>query len=350
MIVKNEENALPACLKSVAGIPDEIIIVDTGSTDRTKELAATFTDKIYDFQWIDHFAAARNFAFSKATKDYILWLDADDVVLERDRRLFLDLIRTMNPLVDRVTMPYNLGFDANGNVSTSLRRNRLVRRDRHFQWIGPVHEYLAASGSFLDSDVAITHKKDKEYTDRNLRIYRKRLEQGEKFGERDLFYFANELRDHAQYEEATTYYLEFLATNGWVEDKINATLNLADCYAHLNDRDAQMMSLLRAFELDQPRAVTCCRIGAIFINERSYEQAVYWYEKAYQTPGKDSIALTDHSAWTWLPHIQLCLCYDRLGDVNKAKQHNDIAYSYHPTHPAILHNRAYFAKVLTNPS
>lgn len=83
VIVKNEEEVLAGCLDSVKDIADEMVIVDTGSTDRTKEIAARYTDKIYDFEWVDHFAAARNFAFSKAEMDYILWLDADDIFWKR---------------------------------------------------------------------------------------------------------------------------------------------------------------------------------------------------------------------------------------------------------------------------
>ena len=67
MIVKNEEKVLARCLDSIADLMDEIIIVDTGSSDNTKEIAKKYTDKIYDFTWIDDFSAARNFAFSKAT-------------------------------------------------------------------------------------------------------------------------------------------------------------------------------------------------------------------------------------------------------------------------------------------
>ena len=67
MIVKNEENVLDRCLSSIADLMDEIIIVDTGSTDRTKEIASKYTDLIYDFPWINDFSAARNFSFSKAT-------------------------------------------------------------------------------------------------------------------------------------------------------------------------------------------------------------------------------------------------------------------------------------------
>ena len=71
MIVKNEEKHLARCLDTVRDLMDEIIIVDTGSADRTKEIAARYTDRIYDFAWIDDFSAARNFAFSMAGCDYI---------------------------------------------------------------------------------------------------------------------------------------------------------------------------------------------------------------------------------------------------------------------------------------
>ena len=70
MIVKNEEKVLARCLDSVADLVDEIIIVDTGSSDATKEIASRYTDQVYDFAWQDDFAAARNFSFSKASMDY----------------------------------------------------------------------------------------------------------------------------------------------------------------------------------------------------------------------------------------------------------------------------------------
>lgn len=69
MIVKNEEDTLERCLESVSDIMDEIIIVDTGSTDRTKDIAGKVTKHVIDFEWIDDFAAARNFAFSHASMD-----------------------------------------------------------------------------------------------------------------------------------------------------------------------------------------------------------------------------------------------------------------------------------------
>lgn len=87
MIVRNEEKSLHRCLSTIASLVDEIVIVDTGSTDKTKEIALSFGAVIYDFEWIDNFSAARNFAFSKATQEYILWLDADDYIKEEDQIL-----------------------------------------------------------------------------------------------------------------------------------------------------------------------------------------------------------------------------------------------------------------------
>ena len=80
MIVKNEEKVLARCLESVKDIVDEIIIVDTGSNDKTKEIAYRYTQNVYDFEWAQDFSAARNYSFSKATKDYQMWLDADDII------------------------------------------------------------------------------------------------------------------------------------------------------------------------------------------------------------------------------------------------------------------------------
>jgi glycosyltransferase involved in cell wall biosynthesis len=91
LIVKNEEQTLEHCLSSVQDIPDEIIIVDTGSTDRTREISAKWTPHVVDFEWIDDFAAARNASFAYATQEYILWLDADDILAPEDRTKLLQL-------------------------------------------------------------------------------------------------------------------------------------------------------------------------------------------------------------------------------------------------------------------
>src|SRR5690606_26056361 len=91
MIVKNEESVIARCLDSVKDLVDEINIVDTGSTDNTKGIVQQYTNRVFDFNWIDNFAAARNFSFQQATKDYILWLDADDVLTIEEHEKFKSL-------------------------------------------------------------------------------------------------------------------------------------------------------------------------------------------------------------------------------------------------------------------
>ena len=123
MIVKNEAKVLARCLDSIADLMDEIIIVDTGSTDETKQIAAKYTDKLYDFTWIGDFSAARNFAFSKAGMEYIYSADADEVVDGRNREAFRRLKETLLPEIDIVQMYYTnqLSYGTIYNFDRELR-------------------------------------------------------------------------------------------------------------------------------------------------------------------------------------------------------------------------------------
>lgn len=346
MIVRNEEEALGRCLSSVSGIVDEINIIDTGSTDRTKEIAAGFGARIYDFAWIDNFGAARNFSFSKATCDYILWLDADDFLLEKDQKLLAELKRSLPRDVQTVNMPYHLSIDAEGNPVNSLRRNRLVKREANFQWIGPVHEYLAAGGKALMSDAAVTHAKNKVYTDRNLKIYQQREEAGEVFSPRDQYYYANELRDHQQNEKAIELYKTFLdGKQGWVEDNIQACMKLADCYGRLGDKENQLAAWGRSMVYDKPRAECSYHMGAWFLSKQQYDVAIDWFERAIANHEYEKRLMFYNRAFsTWMPHLQLCVCYDRMGQFDKANEHNELALELQPGHPSMLYNRDYLQK------
>lgn len=123
---ENEEQVLARCLDSVADLMDEIIIVDTGSTDRTKEVAARYTDQIYDFTWIGDFSAARNFSFSKATMEYIYAPDADEVLDAENRARFLDLKNCLLPEIEIVQMWYvTEAFNTVMNVNGSFARSSL---------------------------------------------------------------------------------------------------------------------------------------------------------------------------------------------------------------------------------
>jgi glycosyltransferase involved in cell wall biosynthesis/cytochrome c-type biogenesis protein CcmH/NrfG len=93
MIVKNEEKHLPRCLENLKLLADEMIVVDTGSIDTTRDIAEVFGAKVFDFEWNDDFAAARNYSLEKASGDWILVMDADEIIASKDHKKFRKLIR-----------------------------------------------------------------------------------------------------------------------------------------------------------------------------------------------------------------------------------------------------------------
>lgn len=270
MIVKNDQNTIGSCLESIHPIVDEINIVDTGSQDQTIDICRNFTDRIFPFEWVDHFALARNYSFEQATQEYILWLDADDILKEQDAVKLLELKQTLDssatPIVDSVSMNYHYAFDDHGNVTLHFRRNRLVRRSAGFRWHGAVHEYLAVNGNIQHADIAITHTRTHTVSPgRNLRIYEKLLAQGHAFSPRDLYYYANELRDNKRYEQAVQVYQDFLDTGQcWAEDAISACSKMADCLQQLGKLEQSITAALHSLTFDTPRADLCCRMGHYF--------------------------------------------------------------------------------------
>ena len=347
MIVKNEEEVLARCLDSIKDAVDEIIIVDTGSEDRTKEIASLYTTKIFDLPWKEDFSMARNYSFSMATKDYILWLDADDVILENDRIKLMELKNTIDPNVDAVMMKYNVGFDEAGNVTMSYFRERLLKRIKNYIWKDPVHEYIELTGKIINSDICITHRKNKQSTDRNLKIFKKMVSKHHHLSARNLYYYAKELYYNNKLSHAIKYYKKFLQTgDGWVEDNIYACYELAQCYKRMEDRENELQALLDSFKYDLPRAEICCELGYFYKDKKELDKAIFWFETATKLNKKDeSWSFTMHDYWGYIPSIELCVCYYELGNVQKAIEYNDLAARYKPEDPGVLHNKEFFEKV-----
>jgi len=162
MIVRNEQPNLVRCLSSVKAAVDEIVIVDTGSTDRTKDLAAVFGARVFDFAWTDDFSSARNVSLSQAKGDWILVLDADETLSPRDHRKLREIIRKSPKRIggyDLATRNYVMeantaGWTANdgsypaeeaGTGWYANRKVRLFRNDPRIRFSGAVHELVEAS-------------------------------------------------------------------------------------------------------------------------------------------------------------------------------------------------------------
>lgn len=344
MIVKNEEAVLARCLESIKNAVDEIIIADTGSTDSTKEIALRYTDKVYDFKWQNDFSKARNFAFSKAEKDYIMWLDADDFVTEGNCKKLLELKKKLDG-TDAVMMKYETAFDEMGNASFSYYRERLIKKSANPIWKGRVHETIDFEGNAFYSDIAIRHYSVKtHYSKRNLEIYEKQIKDGESLLPRDKFYYGRELFYHKKYKKAVEILNDFLSDeNGWNENKIEACKILSLCHQNMDDIQTALEILFKSFAFDTPRAEICCAAGNLFMQIHEYDSAIYWYELALSIPTDEkSGGFTDTDCHGYIPCIQLCVCYDRQGNHKTAEEYNKKAGFYRPKSQAYLHNLNYF--------
>lgn len=348
MIVKDEEDTLERCLESVHDLVDEIIIVDTGSKDKTKDIARRYTENIFDFPWIDDFSAARNYSFEQATMEYIFWLDADDVLLPKDRENFKQLLATLDPRIDAVMMKYNIAFDEQGNVTFSYLRERLVKRACNFKWREPVHEYLEIDGQIFITDIGITHLKNRSPAPgRNLAIYEKLLAQGKQLSPRGLYYYARELKDNERYDKAIDYFQQFLDSGqGWYEDCINACLELARCYADKKEYRKSLEALFKSFTYDLPRAEACCELGYHYKNLGDLVKAIFWFELATQlTKPENSWGFIQEDYWGIIPCLELCCCYYQLGNLEKAIEYNEKAEKIKPNDPSVLYNKEFFASI-----
>lgn len=139
MIVKDEEKNLPRLLSSIKGLADEVIVVDTGSADSTVSIARTHGARVYRFEWCDDFAAARNESLRRATKDYVLWLDADDEVMAEEHRKIRNHLRRYSGSAVYLTL------DVDGKGRNQAMQLRIFPNHRGVRFTGRIHEQAIPS-------------------------------------------------------------------------------------------------------------------------------------------------------------------------------------------------------------
>jgi tetratricopeptide (TPR) repeat protein len=163
MIVKNEENNLPTSLGSVADLFDDLIVVDTGSTDATREVAERLGARVFDFPWVDSFAAARNECLRHAAGKWIFWLDGDDCLDEENREKFRRLLASLGDENAAFVMKCRCLPDAVNGTSTEVDHVRLFRNHPDMRWTFRVHEQILPAvrklhGEVRWCDVIVYHK------------------------------------------------------------------------------------------------------------------------------------------------------------------------------------------------
>lgn len=345
MIVKNESEVLARALDSVCGTVDEIVIVDTGSTDNTAEIARRYTDKVFSFDWVNDFSAARNFALSKMTTDYFMWLDADDIVPEQTLKAIKRLMK--NVAADIVMLPYVTAVDENGKPMFSYYRERIIKNNSGYLWQGAVHEAIELSGNIVKLNKPIIHSKPvgRNCGTRNLDIYQSLIARGKTLSPREQYYYARELFYNGRTSDAAREFGAFIdGDGGFSVNKADACLLLSQCYSALGDKKSALQAALYRFAFTPPDGEGCCRLGELFVDEKNYKSAAFWYDRArHAKPDIKSGAFVQSDYYGFIPLMWLTVCYDRLGDRKKAYSCHLRAKKLRPTDKGVIMNDAYFA-------
>lgn len=210
MIVKNEEKHLERCLTSVKDVVDEIVIVDTGSTDSTLKIAEFFNASIFSFKWVNDFSVARNYALSKCQSDWILYLDADE-------ELNFNSVKELNAILNGKLVAVNCivkSLTANDSKFGVMKYPRLFPNDKRIKFEGKVHEQIQTSLDnnkipLIESSIEIIHYGyilDEESANKKLERNLNLLKSNKKNNPYDLLKYAQTLHGLKKYEEAEQYF------------------------------------------------------------------------------------------------------------------------------------------------
>ncbi|MEG2929409.1 MAG: glycosyltransferase family 2 protein [Oscillospiraceae bacterium] len=299
MIVRNEQAVLARCLDCVKHFADELIIVDTGSSDKTKEIAGQYTDYVYDFLWVDDFAAARNYSYSFATGDYIMWVDADDVI---DKNNADKINRLKTSLTTDIVMVYML-YDIPENGGCSMRQ-RLVSRSCNPVWVGALHEVIPLQGNYLDTDIVFHHQKiEDKNAEQKLKILTSLVSNLDAMDFRLKSHCWLDLHRRHKTQEAELVYRHCLR-----EIKASPSVDIASCLL----------------------------IGSVLQNAQEYQNAINWYEMA--TEMLHSTQQDRVSKELFQVFQQLVKCYCAIGNKDGARHYNELAGQLSPNSQSVKVN------------
>ncbi|MBC7975220.1 MAG: tetratricopeptide repeat protein [Myxococcales bacterium] len=283
MIVRDEAAVLQRCLRSIAGAYDELCIVDTGSVDATLAIAAKAGARTQVFTacngpdgQIEDFAAARTAALTLATGDWILQIDADEVLgrggaarIRRDARRDVDAVM--------VTMQ---------SGQARWLSSRLYRRSDSLRYVSRVHEYPERDGAtvtFVDRAITITNRPDKRGKEsaheRNVRLLRRELDD-QPDNARALFQLGNELRAGGELDAAIASYRASIALATYRQGAFVARYYLAICHLLQHDWDAAIAAALDGLRVDPRYAEAHCLLGDVYFARGELDFARQWYRSA----------------------------------------------------------------------
>lgn len=342
MIVRDEEKVLERCLKSIHEIADEIIVVDTGSVDNTKDIALKYTDNVHDFEWVQDFSKARNFAASKATSEWILVLDADEYVDREDFKKFKEKLKLNPPKMD-INAIEIVNFTGKEAETAALNRHsRLYKNNGKIKFFRPIHELLQdEDGSTLYGlvELKVFHTgymedvvEEKKKTERNLDIL---LAKEDKTGI-DYFYIGNEYNGLGETEKAIRYYqLSYQNREAIDVDYLTKLLVFLIDALYRKKRDSESLAIIKDAEEAYPHLADYKYYkGLIYLRKKDYRKAksifTFIVDNAEQLQVDHSMEQKEQ-----LPLMHLAGIYEKEGDIQKAVEYYSRAISFNQSNDGL---------------
>lgn len=333
IISKNEEHNLPVLLDSVQGCFDEIHVTDTGSTDRTVEIAKERGCIVHHFDWVYDFAAARDYSFSHIKTDYIAWFDCDDSL--DDKESFIKWRDSIMVLSDYWLTTYNYTVDKDGKPLCSFARERVIRNNGKIHWKYFIHEGL----TFDPKDQPkvqytgawrVKHRRTEEDLardkGRNIQLFEKNKD---KLDGRMRFYYGKEFFEHGKIFEAIEQ-LEAAIVDRTLEahDRILSMQYLCYCYFKAERLDKARDLALTGLHLSPNRAELYVVIADTYIKEARFLDAIPFLNAAKScyladTSNQFVPIFSNTDNYGTYPRNQLARCYFQLGMHDKAKDEVD---------------------------
>jgi len=351
LIVKNEERCLARCLESIKGAVDEIIILDTGSVDATKAIARRYTENVFDYEWRKDFAAARQFAFDRATSDWVAWVDADDVVIRAGR--IRQLIESAPPQVAGFYWRYIYQRDSWGNPNCEFWRERCVRNDGRFRWVGRIHETLVPDEPcqmVRTDEVLIEHRSDPTLNSaklrRNLEILEEEYASTSNPSPRLLFYLASEYESAANVQAALKFYKQYLHVADWNDERYLVQTRLARLYRGLKRYDSAINADLKALKICPHWSGAYFGLAESYYYLEDWHKVIHWTDVGRAMPEPETIHILNplEYRYNWIIYYTNALY--RVGAVREALEWTERALKLRPDDKWHQQNFFCFAQAL----
>lgn len=321
MIVKDEEPVIGRCLSIVSRFADEMIVIDTGSKDRTMEIAKEYTDRVFEYPWEDNFSKARNISYSKASCDYIMWMDADDVIRPEGVQKLRELMASLEEQVDVIFLPYIEHEKGKPDIfDYYLMRDRIIRRSLCPVWENPVHEAIRIKKEWKTKvchNIPVYHDKVVVNEEgRNLRIFEKSMSEGWKLSDYSKGFYCRELSVSGRHEQAAEVFCELLRS-GARESIVHYALYYYIYSMEQSKRYRELKETLLQYTQRYPETGrVCCGLGKCYVKEYNLQKAECWYRKALEIKTDDSDRNVHCLAWStvipWVELSKLCLNQHRF--------------------------------------